>query len=58
MVFFSIIVIIFSDSCDGKNENDCLTCNILNTFRLDYHLENHTCPCKDGYYHNNTEICV
>ena len=49
----------FSLTCDGSNENNCLSCNITDTFRSDLSPPNteKKCPCNDGYYHNNAEIC-
>ena len=47
-------------TCDGPNENNCLSCNITDTFRNDLSHPNieKKCPCNDGYYHNNAEICA
>lgn len=58
--WFVLIIFLynFSDSCDGIDDDDCLTCNTTDTFRLDYHAINKTCPCDVGYFHNNVEICV
>ena len=49
----------FSLTCDGPNEDNCLTCNTTNTFRSDLSHPNteKKCPCNDGYYHSDAEIC-
>ena len=51
------LINIYSDSCNGLTDDNCLSCNITGTHRIDSHLLN-TCPCSNGYYHNNAEICA
>ena len=49
------IIIVFSKTCNGGADSNCLSCEPLNN--RTYHNIDHTCPCDDGFYDKGIGKC-